>query len=168
MYCGYNILIFGSLTKHVGPSIERLSCCLFESVSYCENTNESHNCIVQDPRPLPRHITAGLRERCPVRHISPLLHRLEMVQRSAATLQQLQWLPVRYRIEYKDTRYCVSGLTRSDANAHRLCNHAVRAASHPAICRPRVASGSSAQSRTFILWTPLILPCRTNSVERTT
>ena len=28
---------------------------------------------MQDPRPLPRHITAGLRERCPVRHIGPPL-----------------------------------------------------------------------------------------------
>ena len=56
--------------------------------------------------------------------------------------------------------------TWSDADVHRLTHHAVRAASRSAICRPRVASGSSAQPQTS--WTPLILPCRTDSVERTT
>ena len=66
----------------------------------------------------------------------------------------------------QDTRYCVSGLTWSDANVHCLSHLAVRAGSRLAICRPRVASGSPVQPWT--LWTPLILPRRTNSVERTT
>ena len=69
---------------------------------------------------------------------------------------------VSHRVQ--DTRYCASRLTRSDADVHRLSHHAVRAEARPAICRPRVASGSPVQPRT--LWTPLILPCRTNSVER--
>ena len=71
---------------------------------------------------------------------------------------------VSHRVQ--DTRHCVSRPTRADASVHCLADHTVRAASRPAICRPRVANGSSAQPRT--LWTPLILSCRTNSMERTT
>ena len=45
---------------------------------------------------------------------------------------------------------------------HEMCHHV---ASLPAICRPRIACGSPVQPCT--IWTLLILPCRTNSVERT-
>ena len=42
-------------------------------IAKIQNTNESHNCSMQDPRPLSHHLTAELRERCPVRHIRPPL-----------------------------------------------------------------------------------------------
>ena len=79
-----------------------------------------------------------------------LLLRLEMVLRSAArvvlrlrrgdrrsmtaALQPLQWLPVKYRIEYKLLVICVSPPTGADAGVHCLADHTVRAASRLTIC----------------------------------
>ena len=169
-------------TWHVSASIERLPCCILKFISYCQNTNKSDNCSMQDSRPRPRHITARLRKRSPVWHLRPPLappwDGAALGGQSSAAAQA-RW-PAKHdgRIEtialvarevshrVQDTRHCVSRPTRADAGVHCLADHTVRAASRPAICRPRVASGSSAQPRT--LWTPLILSCRTNSLERTT
>ena len=133
---------------------------------------------MQDSRPRSRHITARLRKRSPVWHLRPPLappwDGAALGGQSCAAAQAkhdgriertaLIAREVSHRVQ--DTRHCVSRPTRADAGIHCLADHTVRAASRPAICRPRVASGSSAQPRT--LRTPLILSCRTNSLERTT
>ena len=51
--------------------MERLSRCILKYISHWQNTNMSDNCSMQDYRPLPRHITTRLRERCPVWHFRP-------------------------------------------------------------------------------------------------
>ena len=88
---------------------------------------KSHNCSVQDPRPLPRHTTAGLRERCPIRRIRPPLAppRDGIALGGQSRPKDQTGRPTKYdgRIgptalaprkvsdRVQDTRCCVSGLT---------------------------------------------------------
>ena len=98
----------------------RLPCCILKFISYCQNTNKSDNCSMQDSRPRPRHITARLGNAVLYGISDRLLHRLEMVQCSAArvvlrlrrgdrrsmtaALKQLHWLPVKLITPYVPRR----------------------------------------------------------------
>ena len=122
--------------------------------------NESHNCSVQDLRLLPRHIAAGLRERCPVRHVGPPL---APSRNGTALGGQRRPMDQTGRPAKYDSRIGTTALAAHKIS-HRVQNTCY-CVSHPTICRPHIASGSSAEPR--MLWTPVILPSRTNSVERT-
>ena len=111
-----------------------------------------------------------------------LLHRLEMVQRSAArvvlrirrgdrrsmtaVLQQLHWLPVKYRIEYKLLVIVFRALHDRTPGVPRLAHHAVRSAPRPTICRSRPTHRSAPQPRA--LRPPFILSRWANSMELST
>ena len=99
------------------------------------------------------------------------LHRLEMVQRSAARivmqirrgdrqsmttiLRQLHWLPVRKRIEYIRWHARVSRGTATPAHTSPFAAH----------CRGVTRRSAKSELRTFRL--PCICLCRTHSVEQT-
>ena len=106
-----------------------------------------------------------------------LLHRLDMVQRSAArvvlrirhgdrqsmraALKHIHWLPVKWRVEYK---LLVLVFRALHDRTHRLADYAIRAEPRPSISWPGATDCSVAQPGA--VGSPFILLCGADPVER--